>query len=97
MATRTRLCTQTWLNIGDSYGTYYIHLFVGPCLQLAHTKHTKKNDEILAALQYKPLYNISRSEKWGKKIQAAAYNGACRAHELTVLILYIPSTVVVAT
>ena len=33
----------------------------------------KKNDhEILAALQYKPLYNISRSEKWGlKKIQAA--------------------------
>ena len=57
----------------------------------------KKNHEILAALQYKPLYNISRSEKWGKKIQAAAYNGACRAHELTVLILYIPSTVVVAT
>ena len=23
-----------------------------------------------------PLYNINRSEKWGKKIQAAAYNGA---------------------
>jgi hypothetical protein len=36
----------------------------------------KKNSEILAALQYKPLYNISRSEKWGKKIQAAAYNDA---------------------
>ena len=35
----------------------------------------KKNQEILAPLQYKPLYNISRSEKWGKKIQAAAYNG----------------------
>ena len=31
---------------------------------------------MLAALQYKPLYNISCSEKWGKKIQAAAYNGA---------------------
>ena len=35
----------------------------------------EKNHEILAALQYKPLYSISRSEKWGKKIQAAAYNG----------------------
>ena len=31
----------------------------------------KKNQEIMAALQY-----ISRSEKWVKKIQAAAYNGA---------------------
>ena len=28
----------------------------------------KKNHEILAALQYKPLYNISHSEKWGKNI-----------------------------
>ena len=36
----------------------------------------KKNQGIMAALQYKPLYNISRSEKWGKKIQAVAYNGA---------------------
>jgi hypothetical protein len=27
----------------------------------------KKNHEILTALHYKPLYNISRSEKWGKK------------------------------
>ena len=27
----------------------------------------RKNHEILTALQYKPLYNISRSEKWGKK------------------------------
>ena len=27
----------------------------------------KKNYELLAALQYKPLYNISRSEKWVKK------------------------------
>ena len=35
----------------------------------------KKNREILAALQYKPLYNINCSDKWGKKIQAAAYNG----------------------
>ena len=35
----------------------------------------KKNHEILVTLQYKPLYNISSSEKWGKKIQAMAYNG----------------------
>jgi hypothetical protein len=35
----------------------------------------KKNHEILADLQYKKLYNLSRSEKWGKKIQAIAYNG----------------------
>ena len=35
----------------------------------------KKNHEILAALQYKLPYNISRSEKWVKKIQASAYNG----------------------
>jgi hypothetical protein len=27
----------------------------------------KKNHKILAALKYKPLYNISRSEKWHKK------------------------------
>ena len=26
MATRTHLCTQTWLNIGDSYGTYFFML-----------------------------------------------------------------------
>ena len=39
-------------------------------------KAKKKNNEILAALQYKPLSNISRSEKWGKKIQAAAYDGS---------------------
>jgi hypothetical protein len=37
-------------------------------------KGPKKDHEILAALQYKPLYNISCSEKWGKKIQAASYN-----------------------
>jgi hypothetical protein len=36
----------------------------------------KKNHEILAALQYKLLYNISGSEKWGKKIQATSSNGA---------------------
>ena len=28
----------------------------------------KKNHEILTALHYKPLYNINRSEKWGKKM-----------------------------
>jgi hypothetical protein len=27
----------------------------------------KENHEIIAALHYKPLYNISRIEKWGKK------------------------------
>ena len=33
---------------------------------------------ILTSLQYKPLYNINRSEKWGRNIiQAPAYNGAC--------------------
>ena len=37
---------------------------------------TKKNQEISTTLQYKPLYNISRSERRGKKIQGAAYNGA---------------------
>jgi hypothetical protein len=36
----------------------------------------KKNHEVLAAMQYKPLYNISCSEKWAKIIQAVAYNGA---------------------
>ena len=38
----------------------------------------KKNHEILVALQYKPLYNISRSEKWGKKntSRGQANNGA---------------------
>ena len=30
MVTRTCLCTQTWLNIGDSYGTYYIHFLEDP-------------------------------------------------------------------
>ena len=43
----------------------------------------KKNYEILAALQYKPLYSISHGEKWGKKIQAAAYNGARTVAYLT--------------
>ena len=38
--------------------------------------HEKKNHEILNALHLKPLYNINRSEKWGKKIQTAGYNGA---------------------
>ena len=32
--------------------------------------------ELLTSLQYKPLSNINRSEKWGKKIQTAGYNGA---------------------
>ena len=36
----------------------------------------KRFMELLTSLQYKPLYNINRSEKWGKKIQTAGYNGA---------------------
>ena len=44
----------------------------------------KKNREILATLQYKLLYNISRSEKWGKKIQAAAYNAMERVRSLVL-------------
>ena len=31
--------------------------------------------KILTSLHYKPLYQISRIEKWGKNIQAAAHNG----------------------
>jgi hypothetical protein len=42
----------------------------------------KKNHEILAVLKYKPLYNISRSEKLGKKIQAAACNGVRKVYIL---------------
>ena len=29
--------------------------------------HAKKNHEMLTAMQYKPLYNINRCEKWSKK------------------------------
>ena len=46
----------------------------------------KKNQEILGALQYKPLYNNSRSEKWGKKIKAAAYNGAHTVYKLWIIM-----------
>ena len=35
----------------------------------------KRIMKILATLPYKLLYNIKRSEKWGKKIQATAYYG----------------------
>ena len=31
-------------------------------------------------MQYKQLYIISHSEKWSKKIQAAAYNAARTVH-----------------
>ena len=37
----------------------------------------KKSPEILTALHYKPLYPISCSEKWGKKVyKPEAYNVA---------------------
>ena len=50
-------------------------------LRILHFDLEKKNHEILAALQYKPLYNISRSEKWGKKNTSRAYNGARTVNE----------------
>ena len=37
---------------------------------------SKRNHEILAAIHYKPLYNINRSENGVRNIQATAYNGA---------------------
>ena len=43
---------------------------------LSKSEIDANNHKILAALQYEPLFNISCSEKWVKKIQAAAYNGA---------------------
>jgi hypothetical protein len=39
---------------------YDILFFVAPWMK-------KKNHEILTALHFKPLYNINRTEKWGKK------------------------------
>ena len=36
----------------------------------------EKKHEILNAQHHKPLYNINRSEKEGKNIQIAGYNGA---------------------
>ena len=40
--------------------TYLLNLFV-------ETLDEKRFMELLTSLQYKPLYNINRSEKWGKK------------------------------
>ena len=48
---------------------------------------TKKNHEILAALQHKPLYNISRSEKWGKKNKPRLIMAHVRYS-----LMYIPSS-----
>ena len=45
-------------------------------MNLKKIKAQKSFLVIPTALQYKPLYNINRSEKWGKKIQTAGYNGA---------------------
>ena len=62
----TYICLQ---QIGRTHlctsSTYYIRTVI----------YKRKNHEILASLQYKLLYNISRSEKWDKKMQAEAYNG----------------------
>jgi hypothetical protein len=49
---------------------------LGNLCRILHFDLEKKNSEILAALQYKPLYNIIRSENGLKEIEAAAYNGA---------------------
>ena len=37
-------------------------------LRILHFDLEKEKHEIFAALQYKPLYNISRSEKWGIRL-----------------------------
>ena len=53
--------------------THYIHLFAANRTLYSldilcyDSCKQKKNHEILAALQYKLLYNISRSENQGKK------------------------------
>ena len=50
------------------------------------TLDEKRFMELLTSLQYKPLYNINRSEKWGKKkIKTAGYNGA-RTISTTTLV-----------
>ena len=47
---------------------------------------------VQTALQYKPLYNINRSENWGKKIQITGYNGARTvniiSHNRNTFVLY---------
>ena len=45
----------------------YIFMYVYLFAQAIVSSTWKKDHEILVALQYRPLYNISRSEKWGKK------------------------------
>jgi hypothetical protein len=41
-------------------------------------------------MNHKPLCSISRSEKWGKKIQAAAYNGTRTVYTLATKIAFMP-------
>jgi hypothetical protein len=43
----------------------------------------EKNHEILATLQYGPLDNISRSEKWVKKDTRRGLNGTHTVRELS--------------
>ena len=59
------LCTRKKYRIDDVSSLFFVATFA-----------SKKNHEISNALHYKPLFNINRSEKWGKKIQAGGYNGA---------------------
>ena len=40
---------------------------------------------MFTALHCKPLYNIKRSEKLGKNVQAAAYNGARTVDNIRVI------------
>ena len=63
--------------------TYNSILFAANRMLLIVCDLEKKNHEILATLQYKPLYNISSSESGVKKIQNAAYNGARTAIDKT--------------
>ena len=49
---------------------YFYHFFYFCCnldTVLIKKRWKKKNHELFTALHYKPLYNIIRSEKWGKK------------------------------
>jgi hypothetical protein len=50
-------------------------------------KHTVRVP-LKAALDLKLFYNISCSEKWGKKIQATAYNGTHTVDILSFLLFY---------
>ena len=77
---KNRLFTMLFHTRNPTYLFYFI--FVPTWL------HEKRFKKILTALQYKPLYNINRSEKWDKKIQTAGYNGVRTVDNLS--LRYVP-------